>query len=164
MHKHIIQIALLALVLAGCEFLGLATDEPTTIEFELTLDQTVVAPGGRLVATFIARNNTFKTVRLLSGCADVAPIGVYQDGEKMDFFNGSPSCFETDGYREISPDRIFLQAWFIYAFKRTEIPGQFPDTTFVAPGDYTLRVVAHVNDRNDKTLKVENLEVDFRVE
>jgi hypothetical protein len=164
MHKHIIPTAFLALVFAGCEFLGLASDEPTTIEFELTIDKTVVASGDRLVATFVARNNTFKSVRLLTGCDDVAPIGVYKDGEKVDFYNGSSRCSSSNGYHEISPDRIFLKGWFIYAYKRTEIPGQLPDTTHVAPGDYTLRVVAHVNDKNDKTLKVEHLEVDFKVE
>ncbi len=164
MNKHIIQTACLALVLAGCEFLGLATDEPTTIEFELTVDKTVVAPGGRLSVAFILRNHTLKTVRLLTGCDDVAPIGVYKDGGKSDFYNGSPGCFELNEYREIGKDRNFHQGWFIYAYKRTQEDGQLPDTTHVEPGEYTLRIVAHVNDKNDKTLKVEHLEVDFKVE
>ncbi len=166
MHNHIIPTALLALLLAGCGLLGIDSDEPKEpVQFDLVLDKTVMAPGDRFTVTYTATNLSDMILTFSTSCEAFASMeGVFQDGERVNFHKSSHGCRTGLGQYVIDPNESLQFEWDIEAFTRTYEIGQPSDTIFVAPGDYTLRVVSHVARMNGKNYMPKPLEVDFKVE
>lgn len=165
MKPTIILPTILAIALFGCGLLGFDSDEPINpITFELTLDKTVVAPGERFTATYTARNETDRRIDVVTSCTAFALIGVFQDGEPVSFNGANYGCFTALGQYVIGPKETLKFEWVIDAFIRTREIGQPYDTIYVAPGDYSLRVISHVSQVNGKNLNVEPLDVEFKVE
>ena len=87
-----------------------------------------------------------------------------KDGSYVDF-NGTFSGYRTGlGQYVIGPKESLTFEWDLDAFRRTREIGQPFDTIFVAPGDYSLRVISHISQLNGKYIEIEPLDVDFRVE
>lgn len=166
MHKNFIQTACLALVLAGCGLLGLDSDESKDpISFDLVLDKTVIAPGERFTATYTTTNRTDKTITFITSCVGYAGVMVYKDEEYVNFHGANFGCLTALGHYEIGPKETLEFIWDIDAFRRTREIGQPNfDTIFVAPGDYTLRLISNIAKMNGKNFSPKPLDVDFRVE
>jgi hypothetical protein len=166
MHKHIIQTAFLALVLAGCEFLGLASDEPKDpVRFDLVLDKTVIAPGDRITVTYTTTNRTDSPIELNTYCSGYAMLGVVKDGSYVAFNGTSLGCRTGLGQYVIEPKESLQFEWGVHAFTLTRETGQPNfDTIMVAPGDYSLRVISNIRNINGKSFSPKPLEVDFKVE
>ncbi len=166
MNKHIIPTAFIAFILAGCGLLGFDSDEAKDpVRFDLVLDKTVIAPGERFTATYSATNRTDVSITFSTGCAAFASIGgVFQDEKQVNFHGSLQGCYTGLGQYVIGPKKSIQFEWEIDAFIRIYEVGQPFDTIFVAPGDYSLRVISHVARMNGKPYMPKPLEVDFRVE
>ncbi|MCH8558662.1 MAG: hypothetical protein LAT84_12610 [Balneolia bacterium] len=144
--KLLLSLLIPFILIAGCGLVGAEKDSvESLIAYTLTTDMPEVDPGERFLATYTAKNLSNKKLEIETKCRGFATISVFQNEEMIHFNGAFPGCFTSMGYYEIGPGESISYDWEIGAYLLSrEDPGAPFDTTFAAPGSYTLSVTNNV--------------------
>lgn len=156
---------LLICLLSGCSIFESDQSSPADkLAFQLMLDSSEVAAGDVFTATYTATNMSRRYLDIGTGCVSFAEIGVYKNEQRRDFFGANTGCRPALGSYQIGPGETLTLEWEIHAFTLSREIGQADfDTTFAAPGTYTLRVYSHISSIDDEYISIAPKSVGFNV-